>query len=501
MTRRYGSTPRLASAVLIFASVVPACTNERGRHPSEARTDLAVGIGPLPSSGPQEGVQQLVQLLSKESLVRFTEAGRPRSGLVQDWTISPDSLSVKLRLRDDVMFHDGTPLSAGEIVSSLQKSLPRSMGPAFDDVKSITSQGQAELDFAFNRPSPFLLEALETTIQRPGAPTSGTGPYIPSTSGESVEMRANRQYYLGAPKIDRVLLNTYPTTRAAWADMLRGRIDWLYEVDPDAMSSLQGVSNIRLFTFTRHYQTMIVFNPASKTLSPSAVRRALNLAVDRTALINEALSGFGEPSGSPIWPHHWAFPSSAPHFDFAPVTASAALRQASKAGEMALTFTCLVPEGATYERLAIAVKRQLAAVGIDMQLAQVPMNELVKRLPEQQYEAALVDAVSAPTMFRPYEWWHSGGSLNFGRWGNPTLDRALDKLRHSAADGDYKAAVTEVQMAAMSDPPAIFLAWGQRARAVSTRFAVPSEPGRDVLATLRLWKPTGTGNDVAAARN
>jgi ABC-type transport system substrate-binding protein len=134
-----------------------------------------------------------------------------------------------------------------------------------------------------------------------------------------------------------------------------------------------------------------------------------------------------------------------------------------------------------------------------MQLTQVPMNELVARLPTGQYEAALVESVSAPTMFRPYEWWHSGGSLNFGRWGNPALDTALDKLRHISDDAGYKAAVQEVHVAAMSDPPAIFLAWGQRARAVSTRFVVPSGPGRDVLTTLRSWKPTGDG--AVAARN
>ena len=44
----------------------------------------------------------------------------------------------------------------------------------------------------------------------------------------------------------------------------------------------------------------------------------------------------------------------------------------------------------------------------------------------------------------------------------------------------------------MDDPPAIFLAWSERARAVSKRFDVPPpKPGRDILGTLRLWKPAG----------
>jgi hypothetical protein len=49
--------------------------------------------------------------------------------------------------------------------------------------------------------------------------------------------------------------------------------------------------------------------------------------------------------------------------------------------------------------------------------------------------------------------------------------------------------VAALQRAIVDDPPAIFLAWSQRARAVSTRFHVPVEPGRDILSTLRLWRP------------
>jgi hypothetical protein len=51
----------------------------------------------------------------------------------------------------------------------------------------------------------------------------------------------------------------------------------------------------------------------------------------------------------------------------------------------------------------------------------------------------------------------------------------------------------------MEDPPALFLAWSVRARAVSRRFIVPAaEPGRDVLSTLRLWKPSSTGHQQAS---
>jgi len=68
-------------------------------------------------------------------------------------------------------------------------------------------------------------------------------------------------------------------------------------------------------------------------------------------------------------------------------------------------------------------------------------------------------------------------------------DAALDRVRHAANDDEYRAGVAAFQRAMIDDPPAIFLAWSQRARAVSSRFEVPVEPGRDVLGTLRLWRP------------
>ncbi len=78
-------------------------------------------------------------------------------------------------------------------------------------------------------------------------------------------------------------------------------------------------------------------------------------------------------------------------------------------------------------------------------------------------------------------------------------DAALDGIRHAPDDGAYKDGVAAFQRAIIDDPPAIFLAWSERARAVSTRFEVPVEPGRDVLSTLRFWRPVG--DRLQASRN
>ena len=111
-----------------------------------------------------------------------------------------------------------------------------------------------------------------------------------------------------------------------------------------------------------------------------------------------------------------------------------------------------------------------------------------------------MDSISGPSLFRSYQRWHSGGPFNPKPLDSPLIDAALDRVRHAASDDEYRAGVTAFQQAIVDDPPAIFLAWGERARAVSRRFDVPvPDDGRDVLATLRVWRPAG--DQRVASRN
>jgi ABC-type transport system substrate-binding protein len=149
-----------------------------------------------------------------------------------------------------------------------------------------------------------------------------------------------------------------------------------------------------------------------------------------------------------------------------------------------------VPPDTAYERIALLLKRQLEAVGVVMSLQEVSHVEIGRAFKTREFEAVLVDPISGPTVLRPYRWWHSRGTQNVG-FSSESVDAALDRIRHAANDEAYRGGVEAFQRAIVEDPPAIFLAWTQRARAVSTRFDVPVEPGRDILSTLRLWRPLG----------
>jgi len=318
----------------------------------------------------------------------------------------------------------------------------------------------------------------------------------------SSELRANPDYHAGEPRIREIQVETFPAVRTAWAKMLRNELDMLWEVGPDALSSLERSAAVAVFTFTRRYQYVIALNTQSATLGSTAVRRALNMAIDRTKLVAEALNGHGVPSSTPVWPRYWALePSARQNQPYDPVQAARLLSgEHQKAAKRATVhFTLLIASDAVYERIALELKRQFEDVGIEMAVEAVSQDQQFDRLQHGKYEAVLIDAISGPTLLRPYGFWHSSMPGNSGPFGNRAVDAAFDTVREAETESAYRAAITNLLRVFRDDPPAVFLAWSVRARAISKRFDVQGEEGRDVLSTLRFWKPIGTRQQ--ASRN
>jgi ABC-type transport system substrate-binding protein len=213
--------------------------------------------------------------------------------------------------------------------------------------------------------------------------------------------------------------------------------------------------------------------------------------VNRQEIVKNALNSYGVASAGPVWPRNWAVREGTAQFGFDPAGATALL------GGQPVKFTCLIPPDASFERLALEVKRQLGGIGIDMEAEEVSYDDLGKRAAIGDYEALLIEVISGPTLVRPYLIWHSNAPLNWGRFGDSTVDLALDRMRYAASDDDIRRAVGGVQQAFMDDPPAVFLAWQVRARAFSRRFDIPTEEGRDILASIPLWRPVTASQHVS----
>lgn len=485
-----GARGRFGGAVIIGAAaglLLAACGPHAGSTAGDpAASQLRVGFGQVPG----QGLRQIVQNWIVEGLATLTNEGRPRPSLAKDWTVSPDGKTLTVNLAPNLKFHDGSPLTATVVANALQAMLPNAMGPAFEDVEGVSAVSAEQVVVRFRRPSPFLLDSLETPIPKPGSSLVGTGPFAVVDPKSPNELIANKHYALGPPGIDRIVMQSFPSVRTAWAELLRGRLDMLYEVGIDALDSLETSTSVSVFTHTRHYQYIVVLNTQSGVFHSKDVRRALNIAVDRDAVVRDALNGHGVASSGPIWPQNYGFHADLPKFELdAQAAATTFARGKAKSNQGTFHFTCLVGPDTVNERLALVLKRQLEAVGVNMSVEEAPMDRILDALTNRRFEAALIDGVSGPTLLRPYQLWHSRGTANPGGLGNATVDAAFERVRHAATDKEYEQAVAGVQQAFMDDPPGVFLAWSVRARAVSKRFTVPApEPGRDIVATLRLWR-------------
>src|SRR5262249_2476596 len=246
------TSPHWFAVLAATLAATLACRSPRGT-PSTGASDgtLTIGVAQLSPSSPIAGLRQLSPLLVLESLARAGDDGRMQPALAASWTIENGGRSVVITIKPHVKFQDGSPFDAGVAATLLPDILRSFMGPLFDDVESITAPSSDKLVIQFRRTSSFLTEAREVAIRKPGPTMIGTGPFRVEGSS-TMELRANKEYYGGPPPIDRIVFSNYQSVRAAWAELLRDRIDMLYEVGPDALDSMKNSSTVSLFSCTRH---------------------------------------------------------------------------------------------------------------------------------------------------------------------------------------------------------------------------------------------------------
>ena len=471
--------PWRGTAIVLFFALSACGGGGSASHAPETKV-LRIGFGLVGGTTVETGIRQTTRNIASDTVLGVRHDGRAQPSLAESWSVSPDGLVWRIHLRPAVKFHDGTPADAEAIRKILAVRLPEELGPAFADVANLKAAGN-DVEITLRARSTFLMEALTgIAILKPEFEAVGTGPFrVVNRSGDRVEMSANAEYYGGKPTIERIVITPYTSVRAAWADLLRGQVDMVYDVGVDALDSLKSSNDVKVYAFQSRYAYLLLLNMRRPGLQDPAFRRELNTAIDRNAFIAEALNSHGTPAEG-AWPHHWAYSASLPHFSYQPPsTHDKSTRRHFKIlfGEPLL------------ERLALVVQRQLQAIGVDAELEQVAGDQVESRIRAGDFDAVLSDYIQGPNMLRPSLNWHTAGPRNYGHYSSPAVDSALEAIRHAADDTAYKNGVAAYQRAMIEDPPAVFLSWRERDRAVSRRFVVPAEPDTDVLLALHLWRP------------
>jgi peptide/nickel transport system substrate-binding protein len=486
----------LAAALAVFA---PACSPAPA-PPSRTPVTLTIGRPQISQLDPSLGLGRMADLIAHERLTSSDANGRVRGLILDHWTISADGLTWRLTMREALRFQDGSAVTPADVVRTIDKDrqVSADVSACLDDIERVEVAGARDVDVTLRRRCSFLLDDLLETVTRPigsGSASIGTGAFsVVSLSADELVLAANPNYHGGPPAVDRVVVRSYDALRTAWAEMMRGRLDFLFEVGPDSAEFLSDQRSIDVRTFVGPYANMLLLNSGRAVFRPSNVRRALSLAVDRMALVQQGQKGHGVPASVPTWPNHWASSDTGRPVAFDPERAAALLlaaragarRVPGPAGTPLLEFTCLVPEKfAVIERLALLVQRQLAEVDVRMRIASIPAEALNGRLDSGDFDAILLPFLSGPYASVPFRTWHSPGkSRRWNFWGyqSAAVDAALDAMRDARDDAAFTQALRQFESAFEEDPPAILLTWNQTIQAVSHRFIVPeAATGRDAL--------------------
>lgn len=456
---------------------------------------MRIGVG-TPLGAANTGTSGLINLLKGDTWLSSRLDGQPAPRIVTDWKWDQSGTVLRLKLRTDVYFHDGTLLTPETAAAALRD--PNSKDNSLLSISSIAPEGPDALVLTLKEHNAFILSDLSSiAVLKAEQPDVGTGPYrIVSRKGQDATLTAFARYYHGRPTLAGVDVVKYQTQRQAWTALMRGDIDMLYEVSRDSADLVQSEASVRTYSFLRPYYIPLVFSMRNPVLRNVEVRRAINEALDRDALIRDGMRGQGTRADGPLTPQHWSY--TAPPQPFA-YNAAAARKRLDTAGyplqpnaerrtPVRFSFKCMVfSDDTRFERLAMIAQKQLSEVGIDMQLDAVDAQALIRRLGSGDFDAYLFE-MSGPRLSRVYDFWRSG-EKSMNNTGYRAADAVLDRIRAAQNDDETKAAVAELMRVMHDDPPAAFIAWQRSLRAVSTRFDVAAERDRDILTSLWMWRP------------
>jgi ABC-type transport system substrate-binding protein len=470
-----------------------------------ARDELALTLGF--AAADQDAQPYLVERLTSEGLFVIGPDGKVEPMLAESRSVADDGRAVTVELRPDAAFHDGSPVTSDDVKRSLDRVRrdPGSIAsdPPLGDIESISSDGPHRLVISLARPSAqMLLLALASPIDKPGPDGHplATGPFfLASAAEEETILRANAYYHGERPTIDTVRIRPYATARAGWAAMMREEVDFLFGLPAEAREFVAADSNVQIIAGTVPLAYALLFNTRHPPFDDPRVRVALSHAIDRQAILEGAFRGYGSVA-SGIWPTHQVYDGVELLYDYDPQEAIRRLSQLGLSpGESVregsreelpnrLSFEVMVTldiprSGPT----ALLLQKQFRQIGVDMVIDARPLEEVFARMQEpDSWSAVIFTRNSARNLSRLDKHWHSLQQQAFT--GFSGADQVLEALRSAVTEEEVRESARAFQRILFEEAPAIFLANPEEARAVSRRFVMPDEPGRDSLGTLWRWR-------------
>jgi peptide/nickel transport system substrate-binding protein len=455
----------------VSPSATPDSSLRRAKPADE--TSLPRG-GSLTGSIRPEDEQLAVRLLTQATLVRINRStDQVEPWLAESWTVANDNLTYTFKLRPNILWADGRPLAADDVVAAFAatNATARVMGKPL--IARALGASQVEITF----PAPFA-PALRLLDDVPLPP--GLGPFVLSSpkSGERLRFERNPRYWRTAPDgkalpyLDAIVLNVIPDQNAELQQLLAAQLDFVQtEIRPEdhlALERADQAGKIRLYDLEAGLDADALWMNVSKMwLAKDDFRLALSVAVNRRAFCDAVYLGACDPIWGPITPGNPAWfnpdlPSAGPDQVLArAMLAGIGLQDRNADGLLddeqgrTLRVTILVARGSTRDGLgARFVRDELRKIGIAAEVTEVEPDVLNARRARGDYDAIFsrfTPADTDPAM--NLDFWQQWESTSWGT-------QIADLMRKQAATGDRVERVqlfADVQKLYAQHMPALFL--------------------------------------------
>ena len=355
-----------------------------------SKTAMTLGIvleptGLDPTANASSSIGEITLYNLYETLTKINQDGSVSPLLAESWEVSPDLKTYTFKLRRGVQFHNGEPFNAhtvkfafdraaGEKSTNKDKRTFAALSTqVVDEYTVVLLNKEVDPDFLFlmGQATAIITEpkSADTNATKP----VGTGPYVLAgwNKGASITLSqypAHRQ--AAAIKLKRATFKFISDPAAQTAALLSGDLDVFVRV-PAYRSLAQFKANPRFQVIVSgsRAKTILAMNNARKPLDDVRVRRAISAAVDRKAVIEGAVDGFGVPIGSHYVPGAPGYVDTTGVNPFNIDKAKALLKEAGVTTPLELTLTLPPPPYARQGGEVIAA--QLAKIGINAKIQNV----------------------------------------------------------------------------------------------------------------------------------
>jgi peptide/nickel transport system substrate-binding protein len=394
----------LGAALMLGTTMAPC--EAAGTFRLGVRED-ALSMDPIASS---DNGSIWSQLLIYDTLIRPTKDGTGlEPGLAEKWTVSPDGKEYVFTLRD-AKFADGTPVTADDVIFSLQRAAGEKSQWArfFKPITHYQAVDARTVRMTLDKPFTPMLNnlALFSGAILPKAAVEkdpdgffahpiGSGPFILKAwnKGDRIILERNPHYWqAGKPAVDGAELQVIAEDNSRVLKLRAGELDAAIDLPFNQLKQLQSAEGIKTGAADVFRVDMVQLNTTKKPLDDQRVRQALNYAVDKEAIIKGVLYGNAKPAVSsiPVMRYHNAALAPYPHD---PAKAKALLAEAGLGNGFSTTM--LLPAGDITDRnVATVIQSNLKEVGVNLTLQTIESGAQFSTTKGGNYEMSLSYATS-----------------------------------------------------------------------------------------------------------